>query len=382
MQRRFLPSLLLILLLGACTGADVLCQSNTTEFSPSWKLSGKVQLQHLWDPDQNEALALTDHGFRIRRGRLKVIGFITEWADVRLQMEVRDDKPKLKDAICNIKIFDDYFLRLGQFKVPMWREELRSSSRLLLVERSDAAEFLSDHLLSARHIGVEIGGKYANGLHFALNFSNGAGEGQREDAGVSVDDNTNDGKMLSGRLAMDFSPNFSVGLSGSANVFDATYTKTSLLTASDSLRIDTIRQNGTLVAVAPDFRWLHKLSDKSQIEVESGIAIGSVPADLALNSSGMRSNFVLYDVGGRWTIGMDSPLSAIGGFSAIEIAAGFSYIEPNQDVADDERFIYRVGPAFHFGKKVRLQVNGEWTIFASPLSESQVFVRSQASFSF
>ncbi|NIW80878.1 MAG: hypothetical protein GWN16_16070, partial [Calditrichae bacterium] len=83
--------------------------------------------------------------------------------------------------------------RVGQFKVPVWREELRSSGSLLLVERSAAAEFLADLLLSARHVGIEFGGQFQNGVDFAVNYSNGAGEGEREDAGRNKSFSINNG---------------------------------------------------------------------------------------------------------------------------------------------------------------------------------------------
>jgi len=128
-----------------------------------WSMSGRIQLQHAYSGDIASNADETNNGFRIRRGRLQVNGVLNDYISTQFQIEVRDNSPRLKDAEGKLKLFNDFFLRLGQFKVPVWREELRSSGKLLLVERSPAAEFLADMLLSARHIGVEFGGQVHEG---------------------------------------------------------------------------------------------------------------------------------------------------------------------------------------------------------------------------
>lgn len=151
--------------------------------SKSWEVSGNVQLQHLYNKDIASDSNRINEGFRIRRGRLVVKGKLTDYVETNFQIEVRDNSPRLKDAEGKVKMASDLYFRFGQFKVPMWREELRSSTRLLLAERSAAADFLIAYNLSARHIGVEFGRAPKAGLQFAFNLSNGAGEGGREDAG-------------------------------------------------------------------------------------------------------------------------------------------------------------------------------------------------------
>jgi len=74
MKRTMLWSLLIVagLLFG---GRSAFAQDNNTtaKNALSWKVSGRVQLQHVW----NEAFSLIDeaktkHGYRLRRGRFQV----------------------------------------------------------------------------------------------------------------------------------------------------------------------------------------------------------------------------------------------------------------------------------------------------------------------
>ncbi|MEK7728693.1 MAG: porin, partial [candidate division KSB1 bacterium] len=155
--------------------AQVFSQEVKTTNSKSWDLSGNIQLQHLYNTDLAGEATRTNQGFRIRRGRLVAKGKLTDYVETSFQIEVRDNSPRLKDAEGKIKLASELYFRFGQFKVPVWREELRSSTRLLLLERSAAADFLVSNNLSARHIGVEFGRAPKEGLQFIFNLSNGAG---------------------------------------------------------------------------------------------------------------------------------------------------------------------------------------------------------------
>ena len=95
------------------------------------ELSGRVQLQHLYNSDTESDAVNTNHGFRMRRGRFQVKASLTDWVSAKFQVELRDNSPRLKDAEAKMKLADQFFVRLGQFKVPVWREELRSSGKLL-----------------------------------------------------------------------------------------------------------------------------------------------------------------------------------------------------------------------------------------------------------
>ena len=129
---------------------EIYAQEVAAKNSVDLKLSGRVQLQHYYNNQLRNEDSLTYHGFRIRRGRFQIDAQLTSFLKAKLQVEARDNSPRLKDAEATLKLFKNYYFRVGQFKVPVWREELRSSGDLLLVERSAASTFLIVNLLSAR----------------------------------------------------------------------------------------------------------------------------------------------------------------------------------------------------------------------------------------
>jgi hypothetical protein len=331
----------------------------------NWSLSGRAQFQHFHNYNADNANKTTD-GFRIRRGRFAVSANLTEWVSSFFQIEVRDNAPSLKDAFGRIKIGSHWYAQFGQFKVPVWREELRSSSKLLLVERSLAAEFLVDNNLSARQIGLEVGGTTQSGITVTANISNGSGEGAREDAGRTVSDAVNDGKLFSGRVNIPIGAFFAVGLSGALNQagFQTTTTDT----------------RGNLSSIAPDFGLYLPAGPNGQVEIEGGFAFGQ----LGKKYTGTPDNrdFRLFDVTGVWRNKLSKVNENLGGMDAYEVAAGLSYVEPDTHVDENEIINVRFGPALYFGKRTRLQVNGEWLIPTANGEETIFATRSQLTFNF
>lgn len=332
-------------------------QEVTTKKSRSWELGGLVQAQHLYNSDVKSNADETSHGFRMRRVRLKTSARLTDWISAKVQFEIRDNSPRLKDAEGKLKLFDHYFIRAGQFKVPVWREELRSSSGLFLIERSAVAEFLVDHLLSARQIGLEFGGVFHDKINLALNYSNGSGEGNRETAGTAKDNETNNGKLYTGRINVTLNNIVEVGISGALN-----YRGQSL--------VDT-NTRGLVGAVAPDFGvYLPR-----GVDIEGGFVVGSISKDITGDKDNRQ--FTLLNVDGRFKQALSQPVANLAGLDAWEAAAGISYIEPNSNADDDEFLVLRFGPAFYFGKNVRMQMNAE---IEKPLRETAdtiVQLRSQ-----
>lgn len=327
-----------------------------------WSWSGRVQLQHAYSSDVAANADETNNGFRIRRGRLQVKGKLNEYISAKFQIEVRDNSPRLKDAEGKLKLFNDFFLRLGQFKVPVWREELRSSGKLLLVERSPAAEFLADMLLSARHVGVEFGGQIHDGVDLAFNYSNGAGEGGREDEGRSKSIDVNNGKLFTGRVNVAAGKVIELGLSAAANQLGN--------------KIGSGDTSGVVYAIAPDLG----IYLKSGVDIEGGVAFGGISKDLIKTAEDRK--FVVGDITGRLHIKLNEPNAALAGMDGIELAGGVSYIEPNTGVDKDEVLYFRFGPALDFGKHTRIQVNGEVAKPTADGADTFTVIRSQATINF
>ncbi|MDZ7266700.1 MAG: OprO/OprP family phosphate-selective porin [candidate division KSB1 bacterium] len=362
---------------GACLAAGLcVLLSATSNFSQevksrhaeSWELAGSIQLQHLYNPDFTGDSRVTDNGFRMRRGRLSARGRLNAFVDATMQIEVRDNSPRLKDAEGRIKLANSFYLRFGQFKVPVWREELRSSTNLLLIERSAAAEFLVVNNFSARQIGLEFGRRPERGLQIALNISNGAGEGIREDAGRPKSDFVNNGKLLTGRLNLPLGERVHIGVSAAANrVTRLTQTAGGNVTVA-----------GMQTLLAPDVGLYLHHDKKTQFDLEGGVGVGKLAREVA---GGSAAKFLLADLSGRWLARLSHPLAGLGGLDALELAASVCYLEPD-DRQDNEFIGVRFGPAIHFGRSSRLQINGEWDKPLQTGGQSVLQVRSQINFIF
>ncbi len=332
----------------------------------SWEVSGRVQLQHEMDAKADDNAAKTSRGFRIRRGRFQVKAKLSKFISTKFQIEVRDNSPKLKDAEGKLKLGGGTFLRLGQFKVPVWREELRSSSKLILVERSEAAEFLVDLNLASRHIGVEFGGKIGGKAKFAINYSNGAGAAGREDAGTTKSNFTNNGKMFSGRVTLPVNKKFEIGVSAALNQVGR--------------RIATSDNTGSISVIAPDFGLNVDLGENTKVTIEGNFAMGTVDKDFLQTANSV--SFRLFDFTGIWSLKLAQPNESLAGMDKIGFATGLYNIEPNTDFKNDEEAGFRFGPVFYFGKKSRLQVNGEFISYNDKQKDSDFKIRSQFTFNF
>ncbi|MFQ5583576.1 MAG: porin, partial [Calditrichia bacterium] len=336
MKKRIVSFISAVLICNLMVAGGLMAQEVKASKSKKLSLSGRVQLQHAW----NEALSLIDapktkHGFRIRRGRLQVKAQINPYVSAKLQVEARDNAPRLKDAEGKIKFFRHYYFRFGQFKVPVWREEFRrSSGSLLLVERSPASKFLIVNLLAARQIGLEFGGKIGEKIVVIVNYNNGSGEGNSELEG-SKTKSVNNGKMVVGRIDLNLSNVFKFGLSGAVN--------------NVGTRTDTLNTAGNNTLIAPDFG----IYLPAGIDIEGGIAFGEISKGFIEEFEDKK--YTVWDVSGRWKTRFDQ-LEEWGGLSGVEVAAGISSINSDASSNDGTLFL-KVGPGIYFGKNARLQSN-------------------------
>lgn len=332
--------------------------------SSALKLSGRVQMQHLYNLDVESDDARTNNGFRMRRGRLQASAKVNDFVSAKIQVEVRDNSPRLKDAEAKINFFEKGYLRAGQFKIPVWREEfMRSSGSLLLVERSAVASFLDNAGISARHVGLEVGSKLSN-VSFALNYSNGAGEGVREDNRRKETRDfvgENNGKMVVARLDYTGSRVFQVGISAALNSLG-----NEILT-----NIDTLDNTGSVSVIVPDFG----VYLENGLDIEGGIALGTIDKNLIGSMNDVK--FRLIDVTGRWMRKLTQANKDLGGMDAFGFAAGVSLIDPNTDFDNNESTIFRFGPEVYFSKSARLQINAEISSFSADGVDNETSIRSQ-----
>jgi len=124
-------------------------------------------------------------GFDIRRARLDVKGNISPYWSYRVQFDLAGT-PKLIDAYVELKVNDYLNVTIGQAKVPFSLENLISSNKLELIDRSQVVEALTARgrdvggNQNGRDIGVLVGGtilklKDRQVVDYRLGVYNGAG---------------------------------------------------------------------------------------------------------------------------------------------------------------------------------------------------------------
>jgi phosphate-selective porin len=144
------------------------------------------------------------NGFDIRRARVDLKGSITPFFSYRLQADLVD-KPKMIDAYGEIKLADYFSITAGQFKIPFSMENLTSSNKLEMIDRSQVVEALvarSKDVIgnqNGRDIGIQAGGTFlkvnnAPVIEYRIGVFNGSG--------INVADTANNEKDISGRLVI------------------------------------------------------------------------------------------------------------------------------------------------------------------------------------
>lgn len=121
-------------------------------------LSGYTQVRY-------QALEQTGaiDGFDIRRARVDLKGSISPYWGYRVQFDLAGT-PKLIDGYVELKLNDCFNFTVGQAKIPFSLENLTSSTKLELIDRSQVVEALTARgkdvgdNQNGRDIGVQVGG--------------------------------------------------------------------------------------------------------------------------------------------------------------------------------------------------------------------------------
>ncbi|MDP4206693.1 MAG: porin [Bacteroidota bacterium] len=160
------------------------------------QLSGYTQIRYQNLEEKGKA-----SGFDIRRARIDLKGTISPIWAIRFQTELAGS-PKILDAYAECKLADYFNLTIGQAKVPFSLENLASSNKLELIDRSQVVEALSARgkdvigNQNGRDIGIQVGGSFLkiNDLPlFEYRF------GVFNGAGINTSD-ANSAKDIAGRL--------------------------------------------------------------------------------------------------------------------------------------------------------------------------------------
>ena len=166
---------------------------------PAPRLSGLFQFWSLYDLDAPDA-------FRIRRSEVKFSGDMnSQWSYVVMFDAAKKLAPAgpdfsiLQDAYVAWKPADVAAFKLGQFKIPVTEESLRSSAKIDTIERSQIARTFGDK----RDIGFQTDISLPMSK-WALGFFNGEGPNVTE---------TNDFKDFGGRVVITPLPMIEAGAS-------------------------------------------------------------------------------------------------------------------------------------------------------------------------
>lgn len=183
-------------LLGVTLGTAALLLPRTVQAQAAPQFVNKTSetltiggyVQGRWQcTDQKEALP--NNTFRIRRARLKVQAAVTPQIKPTFELDATPGSVVLKD------IFIDYLasprgfftVRMGHWKKPFSREELRSSSGLLLVDRGRLSDELGPSRLAyqERDLGVAVLGDFYEArvpVEYQVGIFNGTGANVATDA--------------------------------------------------------------------------------------------------------------------------------------------------------------------------------------------------------
>jgi phosphate-selective porin OprO and OprP len=259
-------------------------------------------------------------GFDVRRARLDLRGNSTPYFSYRVQAELAD-KPKLIDAYGEIKLADYFTITAGQFKIPFSLENLASSNKLEMIDRSQVVEALvargKDVIgnQNGRDIGIQVSGTFLKVkdlpmVEYRLGIFNGSG--------INVADTANEAKDIAGRLI--FTPVKGLSLGGGY-------------------------YNGWDKAIKPD------VPGNSQVRNRFGIEFSYVTPRISVR--------------GEYIEGKDGKTSRSGWYiqtgyfivpQKLQVLGKYDSYDPNTSTTDNISTCYVAGANYNFNTWSRLQI--------------------------
>ena len=258
-------------------------------------------------------------GFDIRRARVDLKGSVTPFFSYRLQADFVD-KPKMIDAYSEIKLKDYFMITAGQFKIPFSMENLASSNKLEMIDRSQVVEALvargKDVIgnQNGRDIGIQISGTFLKRndvpiIEYRIGVFNGSG--------INVADTANNAKDIAGRLI--FTP--ISGLSFGGSIY-----------------------NGWDKAIKPDFPGNSQVRNRYGAEVSYVKTRFSAKAEYIAGKDGKTHRSGWYVQSGYFVIPQK-----------LQVLGKYDFYDPSTSVADNISINYVFGANYNFNSWSRLQ---------------------------
>lgn len=265
-------------------------------------------------------------GFDIRRARVDLKGTFSPYWGYRLQFDLAGT-PKLIDAYAELKLNDYFNFTIGQAKIPFSLENLASSTKLELIDRSQAVEALTARgkdvggNQNGRDIGILLGGtvlklKDRPVVDYRLGVYNGAG--------INTVDN-NEGKDIAARLIV----HPVVGLDISAALYDGS-------------RFVPEVKTGTVVTTPS------KTVNRDRFGLD---------LSYDLKNFSLRSEYI----SGKDDQTEREGYYVLGGYSffqkKVQLVAKYDFYDTDKSKADNASTWYVLGANYNFNANTKLQVN-------------------------
>lgn len=325
----------------------------------SLSLGSRLQARYsFFDKDDINGAAQDVSEWRVRRAKFWLSGHAyTKDLTYKVQVNFVDSgsNKMLEDAFLNYKFVKEAQIRVGQDKVPFARQELTSSGAQQFVDRSSA----TDAFKPGRDIGALAHGSLFGGiLDYNLGWYGGAGQSTvrtTNNNAIAARISVNPlGEMKYSEADLEHSgkPLVSIGANYFGDSLMATRNGTSTTLETNNLGF--AGSNG----------WLGK--SRNWFTATEKLSINTVGMDAAFKWMGLSAQ-------GEYFIGqaegdITKKLLRGQGFYAqmgyfiipkhLEVAARYSYVDPNRDVSDDLNTQVQGAVSYYFNKhNLKLQAD-------------------------
>jgi hypothetical protein len=299
--------------------------------------------------------AVPSNTFRIRRARLKLQAAVNPMVKPTLELDIVPGGVVLKD------VFIDYLLspkgyftvRAGHWKKPFGREELRSSSALLLVDRGRMSDAFGPSALAyeERDLGVAVLGDLYEAripVEYSVGVFNGNGANQAQD--------TDSQKSLVGRLEVIPLPGLSLGANLNLNRLGVNQARG----AKDTLAYPGNEATFTAKAFGVDAKF-----QKRALVIEAEYRSGdnwkgsALPAASSANVKGKTSVNDQAKVRGGYVTAVYKVATGLPRLPAVEPGLRLETYDPNHKVKKDGSFLYTpyLGLYLNEAANTRVQIN-------------------------
>jgi phosphate-selective porin OprO and OprP len=327
------------------------------------RVRGLVQGDSRWFVDTSGT-----NTFLLRRVRPILEGTVHRNVDFKVMPDFGNGQAVIYDAFVNVRIADAFQIQIGKFKPPVGLERLQGAGDIAFVERG-----LPTNLVPNRDVGVQLHGKVAKVLSWAIGVFNGVGDGAIGDADVD------DRKDVAARVfvtpfargAISALKGLGVGFAGSfGKHFGAGTAYKSPGQASIFQLATGTEENGTHVRLSPQAYWYVGPVGLLAEYVRSSYEVSNATAARTVKVDAWQVEAVGFVTGEDASYGGVAPKHE---FGAIELHARYGELRILHDVFEggladrtkSARLLRAVGfgAAFHLARGVKFVVDAERTSF-------------------